>query len=223
MKSARNPARIGLLALGIALASPLLAAEPDPLVMRIQQRLLDYGYKPGPADGELGRRTVDAIKLFQKEFRLPIDGDASANTAYQLGDPAYSPPTAGEIILVNQRSKAVAAKLAKASHAEVINLLADLAADNLSKMDMVMERAKATIFVVDKDLKPGDVVMTQIEVIRADLPLYYENFYYQIEADTPTEPLVIINDSEAGWELQLTHRIFVNGELIGLKRTRAAR
>jgi hypothetical protein len=34
---------------------------------------------------------------------------------------------------------------------------------------------------------------------------------------------VIINDAEAGWELQLTHRIFLNGELIGQKRTRAAR
>lgn len=207
----------------LLLVSASVAAEPDPLVQRIQQRLIEFGYKPGPADGDAGKRTIDAIRLFQKEFRLPMDGEPSANTARELGDPAYSPFTAAEIIVVNKRSPKVAADLQKASHAEVINTLAKLSAESLSKIDMVFERAKTVVFVVDADLKPGDLVMTQIEVIRADLPLYYENFYYEIAADTPTEPLVIINDAEAGWELQLTHRIFLNGELIGQKRTRAAR
>lgn len=219
-----HPAQFWLPMLGaLLLVSPAPAAEPDPLVQRIQQLLLDYGYKPGPADGDPGRRTVDAIKLFQKEFRLPVNGEPSTNTAYQLGDPDYSLFTSAEIIVVNRRSAKVAAQLQNASHAEVINTLAELSGENLSKIDMVFERAKSVVFVVDADLKPGDMVMTQIEVIRAELPLYYENFYYEIEADTPVEPLVIINDAEAGWELQFTHRVFVNGVLIGQKRTRAAR
>jgi peptidoglycan hydrolase-like protein with peptidoglycan-binding domain len=164
--------RVWLLVLGAMLASPVLAAESNPLVQNIQQRLIDFGYKPGPADGDPGKRTIEAIKLFQKEFRLPIDGEPSTNTAAELGDPAYAPPASAEIIVVNKRSAKVAAQLQKASHAEVINTLAELAAENLSKIDMVFERAKTVVFVVDADLKPGDMVMTQIEVIRTDLPLY---------------------------------------------------
>lgn len=48
-------------------------AEPDPLVKEIQKKLLSLGYSPGPADGYVGQKTLNAIRQFQKENKLPID------------------------------------------------------------------------------------------------------------------------------------------------------
>lgn len=47
-------------------------AESDPLVKEIQKKLLSLGYSPGTADGYIGQKTLNAIKQFQKENRLPI-------------------------------------------------------------------------------------------------------------------------------------------------------
>ncbi len=35
------------------------------------------GYNPGPADGQMGRRTRDAIRAYQYDRQLTIDGQAS--------------------------------------------------------------------------------------------------------------------------------------------------
>lgn len=52
---------------------PKPKAELDPLVKKIQQKLLSLGYSPGSADGYIGQKTLNAIRQFQKENRLPID------------------------------------------------------------------------------------------------------------------------------------------------------
>ncbi|RDH87947.1 MAG: hypothetical protein DIZ78_03730 [endosymbiont of Escarpia spicata] len=39
-----------------------------------QQILTDLGYKPGPVDGDYGRRTAAAVKAFQKAQGLTVDG-----------------------------------------------------------------------------------------------------------------------------------------------------
>lgn len=70
----------------VAVAAP--ATEPetgdaDPpwrnaaLVYVIQSKLLDAGYDPGPPDGVLGERTKAAIRAFQEEKGLPVDGAPS--------------------------------------------------------------------------------------------------------------------------------------------------
>ena len=39
-----------------------------------QQLLTDLGYKPGPVDGDYGRRTADAVKAFQRDMGITQDG-----------------------------------------------------------------------------------------------------------------------------------------------------
>jgi len=43
-------------------------------VAQIQERLSALGYSPGPADGEFGEATTAAVKAFQKDRGLEVDG-----------------------------------------------------------------------------------------------------------------------------------------------------
>ena len=43
-------------------------------MVRIQQTLHELGYDPGPVDGIYGRRTGAAIRRFQQDHGLPVDG-----------------------------------------------------------------------------------------------------------------------------------------------------
>lgn len=47
------------------------------LVMQIQSKLTKLGYNPGPEDGLIGKKTRRAIRLFQKENGLVVDGKPS--------------------------------------------------------------------------------------------------------------------------------------------------
>lgn len=46
-------------------------------VRRIQELLTGLGYQPGPVDGLMGKRTGDAIKAFQRDAGLEVDGNVS--------------------------------------------------------------------------------------------------------------------------------------------------
>lgn len=211
-----------LLSVGITATVPL-ADENNQLITSIQHALTDYGYYSAPTEGVLNSKTSQAIETFQKEYRLFVDGEASEKTASLLGVAEYADFENTQIIVLTEKAEKIAKAIGKRDHAGVINYLYELEQKSLSKIDMKFENAKTVVYVVEEDLKPGDVLFTQIEVIRLDLPAFFENFYYEIKQDTPTEPLIIINEAEAGWELQFTHRIVLNGKLIGEKRTRAAK
>ncbi len=47
-------------------------APVDP--RQVQQRLTDLGYDPGPIDGKPGRKTREAIRAFQRDESLSVDG-----------------------------------------------------------------------------------------------------------------------------------------------------
>jgi len=49
-------------------------------ISAIQTRLKELGFQPGPVDGIRGKRTINAIKAFQKSRSLRVDGIAGANT-----------------------------------------------------------------------------------------------------------------------------------------------
>lgn len=49
----------------------------DRSVARAQRELQKLGYDPGPVDGKLGAKTIDAIRLFQADMQLPADGALS--------------------------------------------------------------------------------------------------------------------------------------------------
>ncbi|MFQ5995056.1 MAG: ankyrin repeat domain-containing protein [Acidiferrobacterales bacterium] len=82
--SARNGA--GLTALNVALEKGhreiegLLVSRIRALnkrVAEVQRLLTELGYNPGPADGLFGRRTAAAIRAYQREVGLRVDGIVS--------------------------------------------------------------------------------------------------------------------------------------------------
>ncbi len=58
-----------------------LTPEKEPtgkaLVMEVQKLLKGLGYDVGPVDGLMGNRTANAIRLFQLQSRLPVNGQPS--------------------------------------------------------------------------------------------------------------------------------------------------
>lgn len=46
----------------------------DPLVFRIQAALVDLGYAPGSVDGAAGEETREAVRAFEREHRLGVQG-----------------------------------------------------------------------------------------------------------------------------------------------------
>jgi hypothetical protein len=58
------------------------------VVAELQQKLTDFGFDPGPVDGDFGRRTQAAVKAFQQTAGLRVDGIVGEHTAHamQWGD-----------------------------------------------------------------------------------------------------------------------------------------
>ncbi len=50
----------------------------------LQRRLAELGYEPGPVDGIHGQKTVEAIRRFQAQNELPVDGVAGPLTRAAL-------------------------------------------------------------------------------------------------------------------------------------------
>jgi hypothetical protein len=57
----------------------------DPVLMQAQGRLKELGHDPGAIDGRPGKKTTTALKMFQKEYGLPITGKLDAETTAALG------------------------------------------------------------------------------------------------------------------------------------------
>lgn len=55
-----------------------------PEVVDLQRRLNMLGYVTGPQDGIFGRKTYSAVRLFQKEHGLAVDGMAGTRTIQEL-------------------------------------------------------------------------------------------------------------------------------------------
>ena len=54
-------------------------------VTKVQQRLIKYGYLDGEADGRYGEATRDAVRWFQRNNGLTVDGKVGPATAAALG------------------------------------------------------------------------------------------------------------------------------------------
>jgi peptidoglycan hydrolase-like protein with peptidoglycan-binding domain len=54
-------------------------------IYKVQKRLIELGYEPGPADGIMGKMTKKAIKKFQKDNDLPPTGKIDNDTKNKLG------------------------------------------------------------------------------------------------------------------------------------------
>ncbi len=53
-------------------------------IYKIQKRLTELGYEPGPTDGVMGERTKKAIMMFQKDNNLPASGKIDNDTIHKL-------------------------------------------------------------------------------------------------------------------------------------------
>ena len=62
---------------------PNISSQDD--IYKVQKRLAELGYEPGPADGIMGRMTKKAIKNFQKDNDLPPTGKIDNDTKNKLG------------------------------------------------------------------------------------------------------------------------------------------
>ena len=70
----------------IALAAAVLEVGSSGAdVTKVQNRLIQYGYMTGTADGKYGEKTRDAVIWFQKRNGLTADGRVGAATAAALG------------------------------------------------------------------------------------------------------------------------------------------
>ncbi len=54
-------------------------------VRSVQQKLIEYGYMQGTADGIFGKKTYDAVVWFQRKNGLTVDGAVGPATAAALG------------------------------------------------------------------------------------------------------------------------------------------
>ena len=63
-------------------------------VTKVQERLIKFGYMEGPADGRYGEATRNAVRRFQKNNGLTVDGRVGPTTAAALGVTLSSSSTA---------------------------------------------------------------------------------------------------------------------------------
>ena len=89
--TARRIALILMSALLLAIASPAYAAKVLEVgssgsdVTRVQQKLIQWGYLTGSADGRYGEKTRAAVELFQRRNGLAVDGRVGPATASAMG------------------------------------------------------------------------------------------------------------------------------------------
>jgi peptidoglycan hydrolase-like protein with peptidoglycan-binding domain len=65
----------------------MVAAAPVQInsVRDAQNRLNQLGYDVGAPDGQMGRKTTEQIRAFQRDRRLPVTGTLDNNTRIELG------------------------------------------------------------------------------------------------------------------------------------------
>lgn len=106
-----------LLAMAIALGlclSPALAdivlevGSSGANVTKVQNRLIQYGYMTGSADGKYGEKTRDAVILFQKRNGLTVDGRVGKATAAALGVTLTSSTSSSSSTIVSADQKLLA-------------------------------------------------------------------------------------------------------------------
>jgi peptidoglycan hydrolase-like protein with peptidoglycan-binding domain len=63
--------------------SPTATSEPR-FIREAQRTLGELGYRPGPIDGVVGRRTRSALTRYQRSERIPVTGHLDAETLVRL-------------------------------------------------------------------------------------------------------------------------------------------
>src|SRR5260370_41628988 len=69
------------MAADLHVTSPLMTGPP---VLQLQQKLSALGYAPGKLDGVYGAATAGAVRAFQRDNKLTIDGVVGTQTRAAL-------------------------------------------------------------------------------------------------------------------------------------------
>ena len=69
-------------------ASDLQIAQVSPTVLEIQRELNRLGYNAGPVDGWMGARTREAIRAYQRDHDLLVDGQPTSSLLSHVRDTA---------------------------------------------------------------------------------------------------------------------------------------
>ncbi len=67
---------------GLSKAEPMPSKET---VRSVQSKLNNYGYSHGIVDGKMSQETVNALRLFQEDYELPVSGQIDKETLVALG------------------------------------------------------------------------------------------------------------------------------------------
>lgn len=67
-------------------------AKTSNMVAATQANLARLGYQPGPIDGQYGPRTSEAIRQYQRDYGLPVDGKLSGQVALEIESQAAGLP-----------------------------------------------------------------------------------------------------------------------------------
>jgi peptidoglycan hydrolase-like protein with peptidoglycan-binding domain len=68
-----------------AMSAPPAGATAEPRFIREAQRALgELGFRPGPVDGVIGRKTRDALARYQRSQKIPVTGSLDAETMVRL-------------------------------------------------------------------------------------------------------------------------------------------
>lgn len=81
---AGDPVRVTAPSGVFRLTEPMTKSD---MVEKIQRRLVKLGFAPGTADGIYGPQTADAVKHFQADRGLVVDGEVGPDTLAALGLP----------------------------------------------------------------------------------------------------------------------------------------
>jgi peptidoglycan hydrolase-like protein with peptidoglycan-binding domain len=75
------------------MAEPVLRkGTTDPAVRDLQQAMKALGHDPGPMDGVFGNATEAAVKAFQQEREIPVDGIVGKVTWINIDEADQSEP-----------------------------------------------------------------------------------------------------------------------------------
>jgi len=69
----------------MALAAVLEVGSSGEDVKKVQQKLIQWGYLSGTADGRYGEKTRSAVLAFQRKNGLAADGRVGPGTAAAMG------------------------------------------------------------------------------------------------------------------------------------------
>lgn len=190
----------------------------------VQSALKEFGYSPGPIDGVSGPGTLRAVKRFQAATAIPATGELTPALLVNLGIQDVTEVPTATILVIDEGSDVLAEQIGRMDKAELLEYLPVLASRDTKQIDLNFHRPKSIVFIIYSKLPTGTYVSTYASnIIDGKRNRWSSTFPYTVGEDTPTQPLIIINEFETGNTMFLVHQLFVGRKKVAARVTRAHR